>query len=172
MDNNSENNTNTPVLFDISKLVCYACDYTTNSKSNFKNHLFSMKHHKNVEKMKSVYLVENSDNDETISDEDNRQKTFTPTFSAIPTKNDNISETEDDSEDDSEDDNEYEDEQQRCRTRTNSNIDLWKNIQDDDALPGYVTGHDIDITNNTTDFSFVYTSLCVGIAYFVYTYIK
>lgn len=164
MDNNSENNTNTPVLFDISKLVCYACDYTTNSKSNFKNHLFSMKHHKNVEKMKSVYLIENSDEDDTISDEDNIQETFTPTFSAIPTKNDNISETEYDSED-------Y-DEQQRGRTRTNSNIDLWKNNQYDESLPGYLTGHDIDITNNTTDFSFVYVSLCVGIAYFVYTYIK
>lgn len=164
MENNSENNTNTPVLFDISKLVCYACDYTTNSKSNFKNHLFSMKHHKNVEKMKSVYLIENSDEDDTISDEDNRQETVTPTFSAIHIKNDNISETEYDSE--------YDSEQLRCRTRTNSNIDLWKNNQCDDALPGYLTGHDIGVADNTTDFRFVYTSLCVGIAYFVYTYIK
>ena len=123
-----------------------------------------MKHHKNVEKMKSVYLVENSEEDETISNEDNRHEPFTPTFSVIPTKNDNISDAEHDSEDD--------DEQERGRTRTNSNIDLWKNNQYDDALPGYLTGHDIDINNNTTDFTFGYASLCVGIAYFVYTYIK
>ena len=86
----------------------------------------------------------------------------------IPTKNDHVSDTEYETEDDDEDD----DEQQRVRTRTNSNIDLWKNNQYDDALPGYLTGHDIDVANDTTDFSFVYTSLCVGIAYFVYTYIK
>ena len=37
--------------FDINTLTCYVCKYTASTKSNFKNHIYSMKHYRNIQKM-------------------------------------------------------------------------------------------------------------------------
>jgi hypothetical protein len=37
--------------FDINTLSCYVCNYTASTKSNFKNHIYSMKHYRNIQKM-------------------------------------------------------------------------------------------------------------------------
>lgn len=60
-------------MFDINTLTCYVCNYTATNKSNFKNHIYSMKHHKNVEKLKNV-------EEEIIED---HTPSYTATFSEI-----------------------------------------------------------------------------------------
>jgi hypothetical protein len=37
--------------FDINTLTCYVCKYTASTKSNFKNHIYSMNHYRNIQKM-------------------------------------------------------------------------------------------------------------------------
>lgn len=49
------------VMFDVKTLTCYVCNYTATTKSNFKNHLYSMKHHKNVEKINEENQTENGE---------------------------------------------------------------------------------------------------------------
>ena len=68
-------------MFDINTLTCYVCNYTATNKSNFKNHIYSMKHHKNVENLKNV-------EEEIIEEEDiieDHTPCYTATFSEINT---------------------------------------------------------------------------------------
>jgi len=60
------------LMFDVKTLTCYVCNYTATTKSNFKNHLYSMKHHKNVEKINEE---NQTDNEQDIT------SGYKPTFS-------------------------------------------------------------------------------------------
>jgi hypothetical protein len=69
-------------IFDINTLSCYVCKYTATTKSNFKNHLFSMKHNKNVRKMheKVDEVIDNA----TLNKIEDMYSTYKPTFSEVP----------------------------------------------------------------------------------------
>jgi hypothetical protein len=68
-------------IFDINTLSCYVCKYTATTKSNFKNHLFSMKHNKNVRKMheKVDEVIDNA----TLNKIEDMYSTYKPTFSEV-----------------------------------------------------------------------------------------
>ena len=38
-------------FIDEEKMECFACKYIAKTKTNFKNHLYTMRHHNNVKKL-------------------------------------------------------------------------------------------------------------------------
>ena len=45
-------------MFNMTTLTCHVCNYTSTTKSNFRNHIYSMRHHKNVQR---AQMQEHSD---------------------------------------------------------------------------------------------------------------
>jgi len=48
-------------MFNIATLTCHVCNYTSTTKANFRNHIYSMRHHKNAEKARTQSISVESD---------------------------------------------------------------------------------------------------------------
>ena len=166
-------------MFDINTLTCYVCNYNGTNKSNFKNHIYSMKHHKNVEK-----LNENEPNEQE-EDADHYTPSYTATFSEINPPSTPIKDKED----------VEPSKLTRTRKRTtkktqNTNLDNTHFTDDrhHEIPPGYIqqedlvdeivnlstlTLHDYDDREKASNTNIVSAGcLMVAAFYFIYTYIK
>ena len=41
-------------IVNMDTLECFACNYTAKTRTNFRNHLYTMRHHNNVKKMRAL----------------------------------------------------------------------------------------------------------------------
>lgn len=157
------------VMFDVKTLTCYVCNYTARTKSNFKNHLYSMKHHKNVEQINKENQTKN---------EEDLVPGYKPTFSETTTE-----QSSQDKMNDTVVDYLPIEPPKRNRKRSTKNIknipsqykkseDLTEKRNTNLDIVDYVYKPSIGETTVLTAIHAISTGLFVAAIYFVYTYSK